>query len=664
MEDLQRYGGVQLFLARARAADPHLSLDRRTVTAAAAICRRLDGIPLAIELAAARSSALGIAEVASRLDDRFRLLTGGLRTALPRHQTLRATFDWSYELLPEPERAVLRRLAPFVGGFTLEAAAMVAASPEISSSDVVDGLANLITKSLVASEAAGTEIHYRLLETTRAYALGKLAESGETDSLARRHAEYHRDLFERAESEWETLPTAEWHAAYGPRIDNVRAALDWVFSPSGDRSIGVALTVASVPLWMHLSLLHECRGRVEQALSSLGPDSTRGTRHEMRLHAALGASLIYTKGPVPETGAAWTNALEIAEKLEDTECQLRALRGLWAFRLNTSEYRASLEFAQRFRRIAAELAEPADLPVGDRMIGTSLHYLGDQTGARHHIERMLAAYTPPVHRPHTIRFQFDQRVTARATLPRILWLQGFPNQAMRTAQSNVEDARAIDHVLSLCNALSDAGCPVALFIGDLEAAERFVTMLLDHSEKHAFAFWLALGHIFEALLVIKRGDGVTGLALLRGALDELRQTGFLHCYPGFLGAFAEALGRTGQVEPGLAAIEEALARAERTEALWCTAELLRIKGELVLLEGAQNSLDVAQNHFLQAIDLARNQDALSWELRAATSLARLERDRGRSREGYELLTPVYDRFTEGFGTADLVSAKTLLDGLR
>jgi predicted ATPase len=118
------------------------------------------------------------------------------------------------------------------------------------------------------------------------------------------------------------------------------------------------------------------------------------------------------------------------------------------------------------------------------------------------------------------------------------------------------------------------------------------------------------------------------------------------------------------VEPGLAAIEEALARAERTEALWCTAELLRIKGELVLLEGEQNSLDVAQNHFLQAIDLARNQDALSWELRAATSLARLERDRGRSREGYELLTPVYDRFTEGFGTADLVSAKTLLDGLR
>src|SRR4029077_14177052 len=191
---------------------------------------------------------------------------------------------------------------------------------------------------------------------------------------------------------------------------------------------------------------------------------------------------------------------------------------------------------------------PADLLVGDRMIGTSLHYLGDHTDARRHIERMLAGYIAPVQRPHTVRFQLDQRVTARARLTSILWLQGFPDQAMRTAQSNVEDALAIDHALSLCIALADGACPIALLIGDLDAAERFVAMLIDHSGKHAFNTWLALGHICEAVLLIQRDEVVTGLPLLRAALDELRETGYFHRYLGSLGTFAEALGPAGQVE--------------------------------------------------------------------------------------------------------------------
>ena len=469
---------------------------------------------------------------------------------------------------------------------------------------------------------------------------------------------------ERAQVEWETQPTADWLAAYQPAVDNIRAALDWAFSSKGDTSIGVALTVLSVPLWMHLSLLNECRGRVEQALSSLGPISTRDTRHEMRLHTALGASLIYTKGPTPGTGAAWTSALEIAEKLDDTECQLQALRGLWAYHLNSAEYPASLTLAKRFCSVATVGDGSAEQLIGNRMVGTSLHYLGDQTNARHHIERMLAGYVAHADRPHAIRFQFDQRVTARATLSRILWLQGFPDQAMRTAQSNVEDALSIDHALSLCNALADAACPIALFTGDLEAAERFVTMLLDHSGRHGFASWHALAHTFEAILGIKRGDVVTGLPLLRGALDELRQTGFLHCYVGLLGAFAETLGCAGQVAQGFVAIEDALARSELTEAHWCTAELLRIKGELVLLEGAHNCEDTAQDLFLQAFDWARRQSALSWELRAATSLCQLWHDRGRTKDALELLAPIHDRFTEGFETADLRAAKALVDRLR
>jgi predicted ATPase len=180
-EQLLRHGAVRLFVARARAADPHFSPDSRIAAAIAGICRRLDGIPLAIELAAARGGVLGIPEIAARLDDRFHLLAGGHRTALPRHQTLRATLDWSYELLPEPERVMLRRLAIFAGGFTLTAASAVAASAEFAASDVVEGIANLVAKSLVAADVGGAIARFRLLETTRTYALEKL--DGSRDAM-------------------------------------------------------------------------------------------------------------------------------------------------------------------------------------------------------------------------------------------------------------------------------------------------------------------------------------------------------------------------------------------------------------------------------------------------------------------------------------------------
>jgi predicted ATPase len=175
-------------------------------------------------------------------------VTGGRRTALPRHQTLRATLDWSYELLPEPERVVLRRLSVFAGNFALEAAAAVATGPEIARSQVAEFLSNLVAKSLVLTESNGRTERYRPRDTGRAYALEKLAQSGELDAVARRHAEFYRDLFERAETEWETRPSAEWLADYGWRRDNLRAALDWAFSPAGDALVGVALTAAAVPL--------------------------------------------------------------------------------------------------------------------------------------------------------------------------------------------------------------------------------------------------------------------------------------------------------------------------------------------------------------------------------------------------------------------------------
>ena len=243
----------------------------------------------------------------------------------------------------------------------------------------------------------------------------------------------------------------------------------------------------------------------------------------------------------------------------------------------------------------------------------------------------------------------------------ILWLQGFPDQAMRTAQRTIESARVRDHTISLCYALSTAACPVALWVGDLAAAERYVSMLLDHSAKLAMAVWHAGGRCLKGALLLKRGRVDTGLQLLRAGLHELRGTGSVPRYGTFLGVLAEGLAGTGHVAEGLATINQALERSERSEERWCIAELLRIKGELILLENTPDVVTAAEDHFRHALDWARRQGALSWELRAATSLARMWRDQGRGKEGRELLARVYSRFTEGFETADLKIANSLLD---
>ncbi|MBV8320503.1 MAG: transcriptional regulator, partial [Hyphomicrobiales bacterium] len=610
--------------------------------------------------------------------DRFRILSGGRRTALPRHQTLRATLDWSYALLSGPERVILRRLAVFAGVFRLEAARAVVASREITPVEVVDGIANLVAKSLV-SAVTGGGTRYRLLDTTRTYALQRLAESGEREQLARRHAEYYRNLFERAEAECETRATADWLAEYAPKIANLRAALEWAFSPDGDPAIGVALTAAAAPLWIRLSLVDECRSRVEQALAALEAGADRDTRCEMRLRAALGTSLQFTRGPAgAAVGAAWHKTREIAENLGDAEYRQRSVWGLWSYHLNGGRYRTALALAEEF--VALANSRPAPVPgtpalggrpsgdwlVGEVMTGMAQHNLGDPKNARYHFERVLADEVKLDSGSLIARYQLDQRVIAGAWLAWILWLQGFPDQAMRAAERNIEEARAISHVLSLCHALSFAACPIALWVGDLVAAERYTGMLLDHSARHALARMYAAGRRFQGVLLVNQGNVSNGLQLLRSSLNELEEeanTSTSFRFITFLSEFAGALARAGEVADGLAAIKKALALIERIEERWMIVELLRMKGEHVRLQDAPGASAVAEDLFRQALEGARRHDALSWELRAATSLARLLQAQGRSADALALLQPVYNRFTEGFGTADLRAAKALLDTL-
>jgi predicted ATPase/DNA-binding winged helix-turn-helix (wHTH) protein len=652
------FPGVQLFVERAAAS--HLNgfeLRDADAPVVAEICRRLDGIALAIELAAGCTGAFAIRELAERLDDRFSLLRRGRRTALARHQTLGATLDWSYQLLPPDERTLLQRLAVFVGDFSLTAALAVAGGEDFSQAVQI---ANLAAKSLIAFDHRAGAEHYRLPDTTRLYALEKLKESGAFDDASRRHAQYYRDLLAVAEGESETRPVSEWVASYARHIDNGRAALNWAFSGGGDASLGVALTVASVSLWVQLSLMSECRAWVERALACVGGETDEAAQARMQLSAALGWSLMFAVGRAAATRTAWLTTLELAERLDNTGYRLRALWGLWVDRLNNGQLVEARDLATRFAAIVRP-NDDADLMMADRIMGTSLHFLGEQVPARRHIESMLGRYAMVARGPRSARFQFDQQVTAHYFQARILWLLGFPDQAMRIVAHNIEEAHSIGNALSLGSVLGQGACPIALLSGDLDTAQRHGEMLLDHAGRHGLRLWETWARCFLGVVTVRRGEVTAGIASLRAEIeragDALRLPRFLF----LLGELSACLGEAGDAAHGLVTVDQVIARCEDSGERWYLAEAWRIKGELVFLRG--DSDGEAQEHFRRSLALAREQRARAWELRAAIGQARLWRDRERRATVRDDLVAVHGTFTEGFATADVRAAHALLQDL-
>jgi hypothetical protein len=421
------------------------------------------------------------------------------------------------------------------------------------------------------------------------------------------------------------------------RFPNVRSA--------GDTSIGVALTLGAVPLLKCLSLYKDCRGHVRQALGALRTGATSGGREEMRLHAELGV----TSDDASERAAELTRTLELAESFRDTEYQLRALQGLFLCNAGGARYHLALTFAEKFRDLASTASDASDRLVGEHVMGLAKHFLGDQIGARRHLEQVLSYDGITAHRRYLIRYQIGLRVSASAFLARAQWLQGFPEQAVRTAEKSIEEAQAIGHALSLCYTLALAACPIALWVGDLTAAKRYTEMLLDHSLLQATEMPWLFGSMFEGIIRKKGGQVDEGLRLRSpGQVGIANPFWNLQIMTGLI-ASAE------HVTP--AHTEE---RVERFEGDWLAPELLRIKGEHALLQSAPLAAEAAERHFRLALDLARRQGTLSWELRAAISLSRLLRHHGGHADAMAVLQPVYDQFTEGFETADLIAAKHLL----
>ncbi len=659
------HSAVTLFAARMRAGRADFALTPANLSSAVTICRRLDGIPLAIELAAARTSTLGIEAVVSRLDDRFALLTGGRRTALPRHRTLSAMLDWSYDLLSPAERAILQRLAVFAGGFSLEAACMIMPSGGSDSRDTVDGIVSLTSKSLICVDPAAGQPRHWLLETVRAYAYEKLTGSADLEATRLRHAQYFQNLFRRAEAERGSRPITDWLATYGREIDNIRTATDWAFSTDAYASIAVELTADSISLMFDLSLVNEGRRRAEQAIAAIKSAVPAHPRREMQLLAALQASRVYTDGPSPAGFAAWERVLAIATEIDDADYQARALWGLWNDNLYGGWPSRSLPFARQFLDLTATRGDSAMAStgaiLGRRIIGTSLHYLGDQTAARPHLEQVLSEYVRGDHRWRVLGSRLDQSTVTRATLARVLWVQGYPDQALKLADAAVSGAIADDHLMSILYVLVEAAIPLSLFAGDLASARRLLGMLLEQAPRAGFRIWSTLGRCFHAMLLAIGEERAAGVPKLVDAIQELQQTGFCAHLTVFLGALAETQAAAEMLGDGRRTVEQALEWGEGHGEKWFIPELLRIKSNILLLEREDAE---AAACLRQAIDLSRRQGAGLLELRAATSLARLLLRQGEGDEALAILASIHSRFTEGFETSDLREAGELLQALR
>jgi len=651
--DMLAFPALQLFMERAAAGGYVEELADDEVPVVAGICRQLDGIPLAIELTASQVSKYGIRGVSGLIGDRLALFWQGRRSP-SRHQTLWETIDWSYDLLPEHEKSILCRLSLFVGPFTLQAAEAVVGEEGRDAWHVIDAITKLVDKSLLLVSSGDDQSLYRLFDTTRAYAAVKLAERGEENAIARRHALHYAESLAAIRP---GLLQDQILSAYSLQIGDVTAALRWSFSPSGDITVGVALGVSAASLFISLSLLSECRHWCRKAISALD-ERDRGTTRELALQASLAMSSMFAHGDSEEVNKALERGIALAHDLRDAEQLPHLLAGLNLFRMRLGDFAGALAAAERYERAAEEYGGARDRAVAEWMLGGSHHLIGHQAEAQRHYESGFEhAVSAGVGRSHM--FGFDHELWARIGLAKTLWLRGFPDRAARFARRGIEFARGGGHPVTLCICLI-YGVQVFLWRGDECVAAELIDRLLVVAEKSSLAPYYACGLVRWGELLVAKGETATGTEHLRRARSILAAERNYILFPTISRTLAEGLVREGRSEEALDLIEAAVANAEAGSETFELPELLRAKAKVLLAMSPGNAA-VAEASIMASLDYARKQSALGWELRSSTELFHLWQDQGRADAARRMLTSIYERFTEGFETIDLRTARALLD---
>lgn len=672
-DDAVRCSAVQLFLSHARALDPLFPSDERSHELIHSICRRLDGIPLAIELAAARASVLGVETLATRLDSRFRVLTGGSRSALPRHQTLKATFDWSYALLNDAERTTLRRVSVFPAAFTMPAAVAVASDSSLDEFAIVDAVAGLLDKSLIARTACTDTTAYRLLQTTRAYAQERLDDNGERQQVSMRHAMFFSELLGPLSDIHSLRAYGAWQHTMRAMLGDFRAALTWALSSQGDKAIAEALAVRFVWLLFELSLVDECCKYSQRSLDALvstlaeNPDSLKHAR--MHLRTALAAARAHVQVP-GRTAALWSELLTSAIALGDKTHEACALWGLWNVCQSRGDASDALSFANRFSLLESEI-HPVELSdaaagpnfgmLGYRLVGIASHFVGDQRQAYSALQRLIFE-------PHAVRSwippgrSIDHNVVAGAAFARVLWLRGERERASMFVNRWLDEARVKEQAIATCYTLIEATIPIALLSNDREAATEAIGLLHDASSRIGLETACAFSRTYESYLLARDGPTTDRLSEFSAAIDELDAVGLGAHAPILAAQYAILQARCGQHDESIATVARALRRCDETGNRWYVSELQRMRGALLTDIAATpvvSAILEAEQCFLKAIDVAERHGATSLQLRAALSLARLWYTQGRFADAFDRLKQACAMFPDGCAWPEVREASRL-----
>ncbi len=508
--DLDAFDACRLFVERARAVQPDFSVTERNARAVAQVCRRLDGIPLALELAAARVRALPVEQIAARLDDRFRLLTGGSRVAVARHQTLRATMDWSYDLLAEPERAVLQRLSVFAGGASLEAAEAVCAGDPVEPVEILDILSRLVDKSLVVADATSSEARFRLLETVREYARSRLVEAGEGDVAPRRHRDWYLGLVDKASTAFFRGPEpGAWLRRLDGEHDDLRAALEWSLDQPGEGGAGLRIAAGLWRFWEIRGHLTEGRGWLERMVAAVGSEVS-----PLRANALTGAgSLAFMQGDFRAASTFHEESLALHRRMGDRHAIAYAASNLANAAVQLGDLARARELYDESIALARELGDVRGTAFGTINLADVPARQGDVEGARALYEEALAL----------IRGLGDR------------WMEAFAldNFALSTSRTGDRETARSLHVeaLAILEELGDERgvarvlthlADLALAAGDTARARGLLRQGL--AIRQAVGDMPGLASAMESLAGAVAADDGEAAARLHGAAESLRES--------------------------------------------------------------------------------------------------------------------------------------------
>jgi len=634
--DLRAFPAAQLFCERAIAGGHRAEFKDADAAIVGDICRRIDGNALALELAASRVSTYGLRQTADLLDSHMRLAWRGRRTAPPRHQTLTAMLDWSYALIDERERDVLRQLSVFVGGFGLDEAMGVAGG----SDEVVDALEQLVLKSLVAVNTTGATPRYRLLDTTRAYASAKLLETGLIEDVSRRHARYYLDWLTRS------TDVAAVPVEHSP---NIRAALEWAFSSEGDAEIGLGLATYACELFLRLGMLTESRRWSERGLQSLTPKRA-GSLQEMALQAALGHATMITSGNTDSVREALERALRIAEDLGDPLHQFRLLSSMHFYHRRIGAFDELFPIARHAAKIAPRLGGPAPIIAAQAMQAVAHHLKGNLAAAHKDLIAVRDAELDASAGTNFYGFHRD----AEVLIARTLWLLGFPDQAAQAERDANGDTAEKDPITACLGLMW--GVSVHYLRGDWATTDDYIERILAMASEHGFVPYKWFAMALRGDLQRQRGDTIAGMTTLQEYLRRLREGRYEIYTPWLTCCLAEGLADSRQVDQAVSLLNDFNPDPIPRSDVYMP-EFLRVRGAILAQAGETVA---AEEAFRASLDMADAQGALSWRLRTVTSLARLRLGQGRLPEAREPLAETYGRFTEGFETLDLRTARALI----